>query len=146
MIQRIQSIFLLLASGSLFSLFGIPFASSNQADSNLFADKVYNIFDNPILMTLAVLGGVIALVNIFLFKNRSLQLRLDYLVITLSLILPILAMFLVFQSGEVAGPEIEISENYLGLGLPILAIVFAILANRFISKDQKLVKSMDRLR
>ena len=145
MIQRIQSIFLLLASGSLFSLFGVPFASSNQADTSLFADKVYNIFDNPILMGMTITAGLVALINIFLFKNRSLQIRLDYLVITISLLLPFLAMFLVLKSGD-SYQSFEINENYLGLALPIFAIIFSALANRFINKDHKLVKSMDRLR
>lgn len=146
MIQRIQSIFLLLSSGSLFSLFGVPFASSNQADSALFADKLYNIFDNPILMGMTILAGIVALVNIFLFKKRSLQIRLDYLVITISVLIPILALFLIFKSGENASQGFVIKENYLGLILPILAVIFAALANRFITKDLKLVKSMDRLR
>lgn len=146
MIQRLQSLFLLLASGSLFGLFGIPFATSETADTALFADKVYNIFDNPILIGITALAGVLALINIFLFKNRPLQLKLDYLVITLSVLLPILAVFLVFKSGGETSTSMDIKENYFGLIMPILAIVFVVLANRFIKKDHKLVKSMDRLR
>ena len=146
MIQRIQSIFLLLAGAALLSLFGIPFATSGQADTALFADKIYNLFDNTILIVLAALGGLAALINIFLFKNRELQLKLDYLVITLSILLPIIAVFLVFKSGSETAQEIDIQENYFGLAMPILAIIFAALANKFIKKDHKLVKSMDRLR
>lgn len=146
MIQRIQSIFLLLASLSLLALFVIPFATSATADTSLFADKVFDVFDNPILMVVVGLGGVLALVNIFLFKNRPLQMRLDYLVITLSILLPIIAILLVFRSGGETSGDIGIQENYFGLAMPILAIIFTALANRFIKKDNKLVKSMDRLR
>ncbi len=146
MIQRIQSIFLLLASLSLLALFIIPFATSTTADTSLFADKVFDVFDNPILMVVVGLGGVLALVNIFLFKNRPLQMRLDYLVITLSILLSIIAILLVFRSGGETSGDIGIQENYFGLAMPILAIIFTALANRFIKKDNKLVKSMDRLR
>lgn len=135
-----------MASGALFSLFAIPFATSEQADAALFADKVYNLFDNPLLIGLTSLAGLIALINIFLFKNRSLQMKLDYLVITLSILLTVLAIFFVFKSAEQDATSIEIQENYFGLAMPLVAIIFAALANRFIKKDSKLVKSMDRLR
>lgn len=146
MIQRIQTIFLLLAGAALLSLFAIPFATSEVTDTALFADKVYNIMDNPILLILTALGGGIALINIFLFKNRPLQLKLDYLIITLSILLPAIAIFLVFKSGGETSTQMEITENYFGIGMPLLAIIFTILASRFIGKDHKLVKSMDRLR
>ncbi|MDA9774373.1 DUF4293 domain-containing protein [Saprospiraceae bacterium] len=146
MIQRIQSIFLLLASGSLFSLFGIPFATSDQQDTALFADKVYNLFDNPLLIALTCIAGAIAFINIFLFKKRNVQLKLDYLVITFSILLTVLAVFFVFKSGGDDASQIVIKENYLGLAMPLVAVVFAALANRSIGKDNKLVKSMDRLR
>ena len=146
MIQRIQSIFLLLSSGALLSLFAIPFATSEQTDQALFADKVYDVFDNPILMILVGLAGLIGLVNIFLFKKRPVQIKLDYLIITLSILLLVFTVFFVFQSGSLDSSSIEINENYFGLSMPVLAIIFAVLANRFITKDHKLVKSMDRLR
>ncbi len=146
MIQRIQSIFLFLASGALFGLFGIPFATSEQTDTALFADQVYNLFDNPLLIAFAALAGLIAFINIFLFKNRSLQMKLGYLTITLSILLLVLAIFFVFQSAQQDATSIEIQENYLGLAMPVIAIIFVLLANRSINKDNKLVKSMDRLR
>ena len=107
---------------------------------------MYNIFDNPILLVLTTLAGLVALINIFMFKNRPLQLKLDYLVITLSILVPLVAFLLMFKSGSETNTTIEIQENYFGLGMPILAIIFSFLANKFIKKDTKLVKSMDRLR
>lgn len=127
-------------------LFAVPFATSAKADAAMFSDKVYNVYDHPALIALVGLATVIAFVNIFLFKNRSVQIRLDYLYITLSVVLLALVMFLVFGSGEHSTAEIGIQENYLGLALPIVGIVCAFVANRFINKDQKIVKSMDRLR
>lgn len=146
MIQRIQSIFIFLAGAAILSLFAIPFATSSTPDNAIFADKMYNIFDNPILLVLTTLAGLVALINIFMFKNRPLQLKLDYLVITLSILVPLVAFLLMFKSGSETNTTIEIQENYFGLGMPILAIIFSFLANKFIKKDTKLVKSMDRLR
>jgi hypothetical protein len=146
MIQRIQSIFLLLSSATMGLLFAVPFATSEKTDTAMFSDKIYNVYDHPALMAIAGLAGLLALINIFLFKKRGVQIRLDYLYITLGVVLLALVIFLIFGSGKVSSADIGINENYLGLGLPIVGIICAFLANRFINKDQKIVKSMDRLR
>ena len=146
MIQRIQSIFLLLSSIVMGVLFGVPFATSDKADTALFTDKVYDVYDHPALMVLVGLAAAIAFINIFLFKKRSLQIRLDFIYITLAVVLLALIVFLVFGSGLESAQQIGINENYIGLAMPIVGIIFAVLANRFINKDQKVVKSMDRLR
>ena len=146
MIQRIQSIFLLLSSLAMGVLFGVPFATSEKADAALFSDKIYDVYDHPALLVLVGLAAAIAFLNIFLFKKRSIQIRLDYLYITLSVVLLVLVLFLVFGSGSESAQQIGINENYLALSMPVVGIVFAVLANRFISKDDKVVKSMDRLR
>lgn len=145
MIQRIQSIFLLLAGLAILGLFIFPFATSAQGDQNLFQDKLFNIMDHPILLVLTCLAAGLAIANIFLFKNRDLQIKLSYGIIVLSILLPIVAFFLVYQSGVESG-ALQIRENYLGLAMPILAILFGFLASKYIKKDHKLVKSMDRLR
>ena len=144
MIQRIQSIFLFLASVSFWGLFGLPFAKSEAVMPGIFADQLYNVFDNPLLITLTVIGGIIALLAIFLFNNRSMQKKLNYGIITISILLLGVAALLVFQD-EHTESVASISEGF-GLGLPVFAIIFSILANRYIGKDDKLVKSMDRLR
>lgn len=145
MIQRIQSIFLLISSGSFFGQFAVPFASSSNAGPNYFSDLMYNIHDNIGMLIMAIVGGVIALGAIFLFKNRQLQLRMSYLVIVLSILLPALAILLFFRSGNTMDSVVGI-EDGIGLYLPIVGVVFGALSSRFIQKDQKLVKSMDRLR
>jgi ABC-type polysaccharide transport system permease subunit len=42
--------------------------------------------------------------------------------------------------------ETSVSEKGIGMFLPIVAIVFLVLANKAIKKDEDLVKSVDRLR
>lgn len=145
MLQRIQSIFLLLTSGAFFSLFAVSFASSDKTAVGIFADQLYNVMDNPILIAMTVLGGALALINIFLFRNRPLQLRLGYLLIVLSILLPLVAVLLMYNEGSLNAPDVAIDDG-LGIYLPIIALITTILAVRFINKDNKLVKSMDRLR
>lgn len=147
MIQRIQSIFLFLASACSFSLFGLPFANVEEkvANSALFSnDTVYNLSDSTALLGVYVLAGFLALAAIFLFKNRKQQTVVARIAAVVNLIGIILAVVLFMQD-----PVMESSvtpDDGLGLYLPILGFVLNLLAIRAIGKDEKLVKSMDRLR
>ncbi|NNE27388.1 MAG: DUF4293 domain-containing protein [Saprospiraceae bacterium] len=144
MIQRIQSVFLLLAAIIMAALFKIPFAMSDQAASPFFEDKLFNVLDHTVLTVLVALGSIVALVAIFMFRNRNLQLRLGYLGIIASLFLALVAFWLVYSNADTMGDAVI--EDQFGLYMPPLALVFFILANHFIKKDQKTVDSMDRLR
>ncbi len=146
MIQRIQTIFLVLAAACAFGLFGLPFATSAvSADTtSLFADGIFNIHDHTALLALFCGAGGLALIAIFLFNNRKSQLLLGRLAIVADILGIVLVIYLMYQDGTQAGAA-EVQEQ-LGVGLPILFLVFAFLALRNISKDEKLVKSMDRLR
>jgi len=145
MIQRIQTIFLALAAVAFFSLFGLDFASSSAEHAGFLSDKAFDIQDHIALTVLAALGGILALATIFLFNNRKLQIKLGYGVILLAIALPLAAAALFY--GEFSTLPANVKLTYgIGLAAPILALVFTGLANRFINKDEKLVKSMDRLR
>ncbi len=143
MIQRIQSIFLLLASGSCFGLFGLPFAqtATPQADSRLFADTAYNLWDNPALLSIFIGAGAVLLLAIFLFRNRKLQIRLSQAGFLMLLAGIGLGLFFFFRD---AGHD-DASFAF-GTVLPVLAVVFSYFGFHYIRKDDKLVKSMDRLR
>jgi peptidoglycan/LPS O-acetylase OafA/YrhL len=145
MIQRIQSIFLLLAALAFLSLFKFPFAVSDMANSGYLADKDFDIYDNPALLLLAGLGALIALVAIFLYKNRPLQIRLSYLTIIMGVLILIVASVLFYNEATAIYEKAKIDDR-IGLYLPILGFVFGFIAARFIRKDEKLVRSMDRLR
>lgn len=146
MIQRIQSIFLFLTAVAGGLMFAVPIASieTNAPESALFKDRVYELQDNPILMVMFGLVGLLALVSIFQFKNRSRQLTLNRILIILNLLGVALALFLFMQDSPNI-PTDNISEGF-GIFLPVLGFIFVFLANRFIKKDDNLVKSMDRLR
>ncbi len=135
----------MLASIAFFLLFALNFATSQKPIAQLLGDQVYNINDNIGLTIIAVLGGALALLNIFLFNNRKLQIKLGYIIILICIALPLFAGYLMYSEGAVFGKGLDISYG-VGLAMPILAIVFTILANKFIKKDDKLVRSADRLR
>lgn len=145
MIQRIQSVFLLLTSVTFFLQFVFNFATSDQSIPKLLSDKIYNIMDHPILIGLTVIGGALALINIFLFRNRPLQVRLGYLLIILCILLPVVAMLLMLTEGAALTDGQEINES-VGIALPIIGLITTVLANKYINRDNKIVQSMDRLR
>lgn len=145
MIQRIQSLFLLLAAGGLGSLFAVPFARSKKAieESAFLQDGLYNLSDHIALMVVFGLTALLALISIFLYRNRKLQLRLIALTLIGVLAGIALAVVLFMRQGITLDSNIQ---DGIGAYLPLAAILFLALAYRFIQKDEKLVRSMDRLR
>lgn len=139
MIQRIQSVWLLLATAFDAVTFRFPFFSGDwEKDDPLQVVVDLNARTTLILTILTVLIGALAFISIFLFDNRKLQQRLSFLGIFMSLILLILYFLEMqnFSSGTVA---IWVIFYFAILGCFILAA-------RGIWKDRKLMKSLDRLR
>jgi len=136
MLQRIQTIYLFLAALASAGLIFVLELWKNEAGEAVFAGDVLLVFG------LFLISALISFVTIFLFKNRKLQFVLGRLNIILNLIL--LGLF-VYWSLNISG-EINISEKGIGMLIPIISIVFLVLANKAIKKDEDLVKSVDRLR
>ncbi len=145
MIQRIQTIFLLLAAVAASGTFFLPFASSPEAVANsILADQSYDIWDNIVLKILFGIAILVALISIFQFKNRKQQMRTN-----------LFALFFVMMGAVIVIVQLLQANNLLddgnvqpaaGFVAPFVTIVFLSLAYYFIKKDEKLVKSMDRLR
>ena len=136
MLQRIQTVYLLIAaiiSGGLIFVFHLW---SNSNDELIYA------MDNYLYLGLFLGSALLSLISIFSYKNRKTQFVLGRLNIILNFIL--LGLF-VYQSLNLSG-EADVSEKGIGILLPILSIVFLVLANKAIKKDEDLVKSVDRLR
>jgi len=87
-------------------------------------------------------AALLALISIFLYKNRQNQFVLNRLNIILNLFL---LGFFVYRSLNLSG-ETSVSQKGIGMLIPVFSIVFLVLANRAIKKDEDLVKSVDRLR
>ncbi len=146
MLQRIQTIFLMIAVLAFGSLFYFPFASTETAYENFLSDKIYNLLDLPGLMVVVIVAIVITMLSILLFKNRGFQIKLAWLSIVFGIVIPVWAMLEFYLTTQEQGLEDIQYSLGAGIFIPIVIIVALILAVRNIKKDDKLVKSMDRLR
>ena len=138
MLQRIQSIWLLLAAAFDAITFRFPFYSGDWIKDNFLFVIDLNAKTTIWFTILTVINAVLAFVTIFLFGNRKLQLRLTFLGIFLT---PVLLTLYFLEL-----------KNFIGGNIAVWVIFyFAILgcyvfAARGIMNDQKLIKSLDRLR
>jgi len=150
MIQRIQTVFLLLAilALALFLWFPLITVEAPHFSDSLkgylvghtlpIGDQPYIIFFNSILIGTATGFTMIA---IFLYKNRSLQMLLCWFAIVL-IVAAQAFVFYKYQTKIFVGDVILRKWNLFSL----IAVVLEILAFNFIRKDEEKIKSLDRLR
>lgn len=139
MIQRSQSLWLLLAAIFAFFTFKLPFYSGSRIIKGIKQPDVR--LDATTQILIMILTGVVIFLcffALFLYKNRKKQLTLTIVNVILSVILIVL-YFLELQKFETG--IISLSCLFV-LAIPI----FLVLAARGIWKDEKLIKSLDRLR
>jgi hypothetical protein len=152
MIQRIQSIWLLLACFTICCLLILPAvtASFNQIDYYLIADGVYQkATDNNIkventtgLFVSTIVVALFSLMNIFNFKKRFIQKKL----ISLNILL-IVGLGFWYSQYAIKIPGGLGNLNYItGLAIIVLGIIFNCLALKGIKNDENLLRSADRLR
>lgn len=136
MIQRIQSLYLLIAillNGVLSFYLPLWVTSENI--------EIYAL-SQPVAISLFTLSVLISFITLFSFKKRKRQFVLGRINIILNFVLVgVFAYWTLSLPGEM-----DISEKGIGMLLPIISIVFIALANKAIKKDEDLVKSVDRLR
>jgi hypothetical protein len=138
MIQRIQSLWLLLAAACAFAGFKFPYYSGIKAGVTGFTEL--NATSTLLLMITTIAVGVLALITIFLFKKRALQLRLCVLGILLEAVL----IFLYYRETKAFVPD-QSTYSLTAILHSVIVLAF-VLAARGISKDSKLLKETDRLR
>jgi len=144
MIQRIQTIYLLLAS---ILSGGIIFTSAlwvNSLSEEVFALDLLQQdgFTLKVIPLLYIISAIVTFITIFLFKNRQLQFVLGRLALLINLIL---LGVLIYVSQTLSG-EMQVSVKDIGMFIPVVVILLIVLANKAIKKDENLVKSADRLR
>ena len=141
MIQRIQTIWLLLATALGISSLKTSFYVGSRIKDNIPQPaEVITASYNIMLMVATIATATLAFLAIFLFKNRKLQIR----VVIVSLLLSLGTILLYYwQSKSFAG---EGSTFTITAIIPIAIPVLLILAWRGIYKDHKVIKSLDRLR
>jgi len=131
MIQRIQSIYLLVATIAMALIsFKVPVWTLNE--------ELFMAQDDTKMFILTLAGALLSLVGIFMFKNRKLQMKLIRLSVLVELVIGV-RLFIVLQ-------EFEVSLNSNCIFLLAFTFVALIMAYRGVKKDDDLVRSVDRIR
>lgn len=157
MLQRIQTVYLAIVVIAGFVLIVMPLALFYHELYGNYKLFVYGLqcmdpdpriqvsiwFTSP-LFVLVCLSVILAILTILSYKNRILQIRLVTFNILLNILLVVL--FFLFYSGKIEELTKITPEYQIGVFLPLVSLVFLVLANRAIRKDEQLVKSADRLR
>lgn len=154
MIQRIQTLYLLVVTVFMAITLFAPIATFTAASGDIFTLSAFELSngtqsESTVWMgILLVLATVLPLVTIFLFKNRQLQLRLCGAEVVLLLGAIAFVAIYYWLSASNALENIEIVHRSFGWAaiMPIVALVLAFLATRSIFKDEILVRSLDRIR
>ncbi|MCF8391849.1 MAG: DUF4293 domain-containing protein [Bacteroidales bacterium] len=154
MLQRIQSIYLLAATSLFIVLFRNPVSRisvSDQLIMEMNAFKIYVISGSgadtivvwPFTFLLSIVM-IIGIVSIFLYKKRTLQMRLCMYNIFLMLgLVGIIWFYTKFTLNDLDG----IQSVYLWpIVIPFISSIFTYLAMKSIQKDDAIVKSYERLR
>jgi hypothetical protein len=164
MLQRIQTVFLLLvvilmASSLLFNVWeyspeeaGVQYIMTPFAlEMTVVGAPTSENTELPrketvpyiLLAVLAIAAITVAIIEITKFKNRLLQIKLGTLN---SVILAAATILGVYFANDLAQSE-ELSGNYgIFIFLTPIALICNAIANRFIHRDEKLVRSVDRIR
>jgi glucan phosphoethanolaminetransferase (alkaline phosphatase superfamily) len=160
MIQRVQTIFLFLVVICMGVTIGSTLWVQNQtgsgtADSWELTAFVLNNLDSTgeviqssskwYIATLASFAGLLALISIFQYKNRNRQMMFN-MINSLIMVGLVVAVFLTTNGINSAINAVESGSYQLGFWVILAAMVFNMLANRFIRKDEALVRSVDRIR
>lgn len=142
MLQRIQSLWLLIAGLLMAATFKIALFSGNIVKTGQPAQFEKLTAGSSILLAIVVaVSALLSLYIIFIYKNRKLQIKL----VLLNLAVSIIAIILFYKQTQ-QFVEGESSLFILALVFPVVSVFFLILALRGINRDEKLIKSLDRLR
>lgn len=142
MIQRVQTLWLLIAAIAIFLTLKFSFYSGTLSNTSTIVTK--DLFhsmaasDNLLIMVLSSALGSALVINIFLFKHRMLQFR----ICILAILLEVLILFLYYRETKLyTNGTLDIWSIF-----HLVVIVALILAARGIYKDEKLIKDSNRLR
>lgn len=164
MIQRIQTLFLALAVAANVLIFFYPVVSiteftevhNEMLETDYYEMSALGISDpspdsipqlnNMVSLPLLIVTLIIVIFviyAIFRYKNRPHQLKL----VKLSIFLNIILVAGIFLNYPKFFTDANISiEPGLGAYFPLISLVLLVVANRYILKDEKLIRSADRLR
>lgn len=154
MIQRIQSIYLLLAAILMAVTVYSPVVKVQQSiicllqviDLSLLPQdsKSYFHYLLYIVLVLVIISALLAFISIFLYKQRKRQITLcminSFIIIVVYILLGVY-LFVLTEWVNIAFKDFK-----YGFILPLIALIFNILATSKIKADEKLVQSLNRIR
>lgn len=142
MIQRIQSVYLLVVSVLFAVLAFTPLASFSLAGKSVLITDSSLLICYYLLVSLAVVVAALALTTIFLYKKRMVQVKLSFLNLVLILATyPLMAIYLFIARSA----DLDFHVNLVVL-FPLISAILNYLAIRAIKKDEELVRSVNRIR
>ena len=149
MIQRIQTVYLLLVTGLLIAAMCMPLGYFTGADAVQYTLMPAGVSANNMfqstwgILCILILSSIISFLTIFLYKNRMLQIRMTVFcsVLLVGFYLAFLAFMFMLKSDLEASFRIS-----WALSFPLIAIIFNYLVLRAIGCDEVMVKAADRLR
>ena len=152
MIQRIQTLYLLAVAALMAAAVFTPLAyfAAGVEEYKLFAFALKSAtaeYSTIYMGVIVALAAIVPLVNIFLYKNRLLQIRLCAVELVLLVGSAVFMALYYFLSNRMFS-QLEFSAHgmHIAILFPIIAIILDYLALRAIFKDEMLVKSLDRIR
>ncbi len=140
MIQRQQTLWLILATAAAALTFKFPFATGEEIIKNTTMKQLVESTagNNFFTLILTIASAIISTITIFLFKDRKMQIKLCLLGLLISI--GILVVFILEMKKMISGTPA------IWALLPVIVIVSYFMAFRNIRKDEKLVKSLNKLR
>lgn len=162
MIQRIQTIFLFVAAVAMICMLFFPIwqkiNSANTEMATLTSISMnYQQLDGEgtvveaaskdtfYIAILACISAAIAGFSIFQYNNRLRQIQLGALNSFIVMITMFTCIYFIFKSEAVLAPELQ-GTYLIGFYFPVVALLCNMIANRFIRRDEQLVRSADRIR
>lgn len=147
MIQRKQTIFLILslivlALGVYYPIYGLDLQGKGDVSVlfNLCTVGKDIVQGGIVLFFLMVAAFIFDGVSIFLYKNRKRQMRL----VTLAIV--VLVLWYLYLAVGIKWNHLDAYQWHISTVLPLISIILNVLAHHGISADEKLVRSMDRIR
>jgi len=154
MIQRIQTVYLLIAEMLIGALFFLPFGTISAKEGGIYrfdingiyleaAQKPEIMYGSLPLVILWAMSLILILVTIYLYKNRIMQMRISAISIFMLIGLSGLIYYSIWSGAKTLSGVYSLSLYFV---FPAIAVVLIYMAIRSIRKDELLVRSIDRIR
>lgn len=147
-IQRIQTVYLIIAIilmvvFAFFPALSFELGGREFVYGALETGKVGVTHFDPLMLMLIVLISLLALIDIFLYKNLQRQMTVCFVDIIIGLAMLVAICIQAYLVGTRDG--VTLTWQWY-LALPVLSIIFLMLAHKSMSKDKKMLRDSDRLR